>query len=256
MVTITRPRAAEPTVHDGVEQHSLPATIAYHLVPGVLILAVTVAAVPLVRAAGLPAMAAMLVAEVVLMPIMLGHLLRLGRRRNGRLSLAGVVLYRRPLPRWQYPLWGVGVVVWGMVMYWVFRPVTQYLTHLFGWVPPDFLSDNVADLGSFSKSALVVTFGTMVLLNGLIAPTIEEMYFRGYLLPRLSRLGWNAPLLNAVLFILYHVWQPWYYVYTLFTMAAFIFPVHRTKNIYIGIWAHTLLNVVGNVTLLLMALGR
>jgi membrane protease YdiL (CAAX protease family) len=256
MVTITRPRAAEPAVHEGVVQHSVPTTIAYHLLPGLLILAVTVAAVPLVRAAGLPGIAAVLVAMVVQLPILLGHLIRLGWRRNGRLSLAGVVLYRRPLPRWQYPLWGVGVTVWGVVMYWVFQPITQFLTDLFRWVPPDLLSGEVADYTGFSKSALLVTFGGMLILNGLIAPPIEEMYFRGYLLPRLSRLGWKAPLLETVLFVLYHVWQPWNYVYTLFTMAAWIFPAYRAKNLYIGVWAHTMLNVTGGVTILLMALGR
>jgi membrane protease YdiL (CAAX protease family) len=130
------------------------------------------------------------------------------------------------------------------------------LIDLFGWVPRDFLSDQVADFAGFSKSALVLTFGVMVLLNALIAPAVEEMYFRGYLLPRLSRLGWKAPLLETVLFVLYHVWQPWYYVYTLFTMAAYVFPVYRAKNIYIGVWAHTMLNLIGNVTLLLMVLGR
>ena len=48
-----------------------------------------------------------------------------------------------------------------------------------------------------------------LLVNGLAAPVVEELYFRGYLLPRipLSR-GW-APLLNAALFSLYHLFSPW-----------------------------------------------
>ena len=89
-----------------VEQHSLPATVAYHLLPGLLILAVTVAAVPVVTAAGLPRIAALLLAFLVAqLPLQLGHLLIQGWRRNSRLSLAGVVLYREPLRWWLYRLW-------------------------------------------------------------------------------------------------------------------------------------------------------
>jgi hypothetical protein len=53
-MTTLKPIAPSSTAPDEVEQHSLPATVAYHLLPGLLILAVTVAAVPVVRAAGLP----------------------------------------------------------------------------------------------------------------------------------------------------------------------------------------------------------
>ena len=38
---------------------------------------------------------------------------------------------------------------------------------------------------------------------------VEELYFRGYLLPRISRLGAWAPLVNTVLFSLYHLFTPW-----------------------------------------------
>jgi hypothetical protein len=78
-----------------------------------LILAVTVMAIPLVTAAGLPPIAALLLALLVAqLPVQLGHLLVLGWRRNGRLSLAGVVLYRERLRWWQYPLLVVGILAW------------------------------------------------------------------------------------------------------------------------------------------------
>src|SRR4030095_5600741 len=106
--------APSSTAPDELEQHSLPATVAYHLLPGLLILAVTVAAVPVVRAAGLPPIAALVLAFLVaLLPVQLGHLLIQGWRRNGRLSLAGVVLYRERLRRWLYPLLVVGMLAWG-----------------------------------------------------------------------------------------------------------------------------------------------
>jgi hypothetical protein len=38
---------------------------------------------------------------------------------------------------------------------------------------------------------------------------VEEYYFRGYLLPRLSRFGSLAPVINVALFSLYHFFTPW-----------------------------------------------
>lgn len=64
-MTTLKPIAPSSTAPDEVEQHSLPATVAYHLLPGLLILAVTVAAVPVVRAAGLPPIAALVLAFLV-----------------------------------------------------------------------------------------------------------------------------------------------------------------------------------------------
>jgi membrane protease YdiL (CAAX protease family) len=42
----------------------------------------------------------------------------------------------------------------------------------------------------------------------IIGPLAEELNFRGYLLPILSKLGKWAPLVNFSLFILYYFWQP------------------------------------------------
>ena len=73
----------------------------------------------------------------------------------------------------------------------------------------------------------------------------EELYFRGYLLPRMTRLrGW-APAVNSVLFALYHLWTPWQIV----SRAVFYFPtvyaVWRKRNIFIAIWVHCLGNTLG-----------
>jgi hypothetical protein len=49
---------------------------------------------------------------LVLVPLELGYLLYQGRRRNGRLSLAGIVRYREPMPIWQYALFVPLVIFW------------------------------------------------------------------------------------------------------------------------------------------------
>jgi membrane protease YdiL (CAAX protease family) len=255
MTATTGTTTAQSNVRDDAPQHSVPAAIAYHLLPAVPMLAVAIAALPLVENAGFPPIAAMGIAILVAqLPLQLGYLLRLGYRRNGRLSLDGVVTYRNHSPRWQYPLWALGVLAVGIGVAYALTPLTNLLLErAFAWVPSGFTATtagSVASLSAYSKTALIVTLGSMLILNGVAGPIVEELYFRGYLMPRLSRFGWKAPLLNTVLFTLYHMWEPWMYPTLLLTVWSFIFPTYWKRNIYIGMWGHIALNFVGGVATL------
>jgi membrane protease YdiL (CAAX protease family) len=46
-------------------------------------------------------------------------------------------------------------------------------------------------------------------MNVFVGPFVEELYFRGYLLPPMSQMGKRAPFVNSVLFSLYHFWSLW-----------------------------------------------
>jgi uncharacterized protein len=256
---LTRTTTAPSNVQDDVGQHSLPATIAYHLLPAVPIVAVAIATIPLVKSAGFPPIAAMGIAILLgQLPIQLGFLLRQGYRRNGRFSLDGVVTYRQTIPRWQYPLWGLGTLVWGIGVTYALTPVTNVLLKtVFAWVPSGFTATTAASVGSFSaysKTVLIITFGLMLVLNGLAGPIVEELYFRGYLMPRISRFGGKTPLLETVLFTLYHMWEPWMYPTVLLTVWSFIVPAYRKRNIYIAMWGHVMLNSAGGVVTLALLL--
>jgi uncharacterized protein len=63
---------------------------------------------------------------------------------------------------------------------------------------------------------------------------VEEFYFRGYLLPRLSRFGNWAPLINAVLFSLYHFFTPWQALSRIVAVTPIAWVVQRKRCIYIG----------------------
>jgi uncharacterized protein len=259
-MTTLNPIAPSSSAPDEVEQHSLPATVAYHLLPGLLILAVTVAAVPVVKNAGLPPIAALVLAFLVAqLPVQLGHLLIQGWRRNGRLSLAGVVLYRERLRWWVYPPLVFGILAWSWLCWFALTPISSALeTTLFAWLPPGFAATSSADaagLLGYPRLALLVTFGAYLLLNGLAGPIVEELYFRGYLLPRLSRFGRKAPLLETLLFTIYHFWQPWLYPTILVPFASVVFTAHRTRNIYVGMWGHCLLNFSGGLAITALVLG-
>jgi uncharacterized protein len=251
---MAQPAAVKSASDDQVEQHSVSATVAYHLLPGVVILVVAIVFVPVAKAAGFPPIVGLLVGMLFGLSAQLGYLLSLGWKRNRRLSLAGVVVYRHQLPRWQYPLYAVATVAWGTFITFAATPIeSAILKTVFGWVPAGFSATTAADAASYSvypRTILLITFGSLILINGLVAPIVEELYFRGFLMPRISRFRWKTPLLEDVLFALYHLWQPWAYVIILLTMISYIAPVYRKRNIYIGVWAHTSLNFLGNIAFL------
>jgi uncharacterized protein len=85
-------------MNQNIPNHTIPQTIALHLVPGTLITAFYFLTAPLVIHAGYPALMSLLLAILfILIPFELGFLLYQGYQQNGRLSLKNVVLYREPI---------------------------------------------------------------------------------------------------------------------------------------------------------------
>ena len=218
-------------------QHPVPRSIALHLLPGVLVLAFYVLfGVPAAERLGYPALFGLVIAVAsVLVPFELGWLLYLGLRRNGRPSLEGVVLYRERIPARRLVLLGLPLLGWAVLvsatLFWIDAFVFETL---FSWVPERLLLE--LGLGSyvteFPQSVLVVTLLLALALFGVVAPVVEELYFRGYLLPRLSRFGGWAPVLNVALFALYHLWTPWQAATRIISILPAAYVVQRTKNIY------------------------
>jgi membrane protease YdiL (CAAX protease family) len=82
---------------------------------------------------------------------------------------------------------------------------------------------------------------------GIAAPVAEELYFRGYLLPRISRLGVWAPLLGTVLFALYHFHSPWLALNRIVAVLPLTYVAYWKKNVIPGAIAHCLLNVLSTL---------
>jgi len=193
-----------------VEQFRLPTLLALFLIPGALVTLVYVVIAPFVESVGFPPIAALLLAIlVVLLPMELGVVLRAGRGEPQRIR--SVVPYRRPLPvrdwLWLVPVLVVAAFV-GFGLSMAFEPAV--IDVLFGWIPDWFVRPIDPDLvGDYSREAWLITLAAYFVLNGFAGPIVEELYFRGYLLPRMEWMGRWAPLVNVSLFSLYHFWSPW-----------------------------------------------
>ena len=97
-------------------------------------------------------------------------------------------------------------------------------------------------------TALLVTAVGLLLVNVLAGPLVEELYFRGYLLPQLSRLGAWAPLVNVSLFALYHLWKPWDLLTLVVILTPMAYAVWYTRDIRVGMAVHVGLNGIGYLT--------
>lgn len=249
-------RVAEPLAKSApAPRHSLLRSVALHLLPGVAILAVYVAIEAITAPFGFPALFALLAAVLVAgLPIQLGHLLYVGRKLNGRWSLKGVVLLNQPLRLRRYLLLVPLLLIWSFLCYGLLTPVSDFLSRtLFGWLPTWFFRD---DFSHVSRPILLATVALLLVLNCFAAPIVEELYFRGYLLPRLSWLGSRAPVVNLVLFTVYHFWQPWLYLTLLVSLAPTFVAVWRTRSVKLSIVTHCALNLIGGAASVALLLGN
>lgn len=217
---------------------------------------VYLALVPVAVRLRLPAISALLLAAtIVLIPLETGHLLLQGKRLNHRRSLEGIVLYRQGWRGWRYLLTACGLCILSIAGFALSAPLDRlWQQFAFSWLPARFVFSDVRQYAQFSRSTVILVFSARLLLDGFLIPIVEELYFRGYLLPRMSRLGWAAPFLNCALFAVYHFWQPYNLPTLFFVSLPIVFGVWKTKNVQVGIYTHILLNTVGGVFTLIAVL--
>lgn len=230
-------------MENNIERHTLLKSIILHLLPGLLVGGFYFAIAPFVKELGFPSVMAMILAGIfVLIPFELGFLLYQKRLMSEKL-FNGVIKYCQRIPVWQYFVWVPIVLTLIGLIFTVFNFTSDFFITFFNWIP----SDMFFDLGlsqEFSKQNLIITYASFFLFLVLVLPTIEELYFRGYLLPRMpAKLkGWT-PLVHSSLFALYHVWTPWMFVARTAGLLPLIYMVRR-KNIYLGIIVHCLMNSI------------
>jgi membrane protease YdiL (CAAX protease family) len=98
-----------------------------------------------------------------------------------------VVLYRERIPFWNYLAFVPAVFVTALAVFAIGGMVVDepLRAALFGWMP----SLEWGLDGSYSRGVLVVTFALAALFVVFLESTVEEMYFRGFLLPRMGYAG-------------------------------------------------------------------
>jgi uncharacterized protein len=227
-----------------IGEHSMFKSATLHLLPGLLGGACYFAIAPIVMANGYPSVMALILAAIfVLIPFEFGFLL-FQKRVTEQNLFNGVIRYFKQIPAWQYFVLVPAILILTGLLFKSLSFTSGFLKTFFSWLPSDMLFDMGLD-GDYTKSKLIITYTLFLILTVLILPTIEELYFRGYLLPRMpSRLkGWTE-IIHSGFFAIYHTWTPWMVIVRTFGVLPLIYTVKKKENIFIGIVAHCLLNSV------------
>jgi membrane protease YdiL (CAAX protease family) len=227
------------------EQHSLLQSIALHLLPGAALFACVLGA----GAVGIePVVALLFGIGLVIAPLELGYLFLQGKRRNGTWSLSGVINYDERFSARQIARWAAPLVLWWIVILAVSIAVLDswLADTVFGWYPESIRNMATFDGGGDTPATwlLVILFATALALNGVIGPVAEELYFRGHLLPRIDRFGRAAPVLNTVLFSIYHFWSPWQNLARVIGLLPWVFVVWRKRSVQLSIAVHVTANTI------------
>ena len=237
-------------------QYSLAKSFLLHIAPGGLVTVVFLLLKPLLDASGYPPLLAFLMTILLIdIPFMLGVMLKEGKKLNGRYSLEGVVLYRRKISWKKFAVVFIAAFVGVYILMMLLTPLSNFLTeNIFSGLPAWIFLEEQTQYETYSKNILVLIFTLQLVLTGIILPWVEELYFRGYLMPRISRYETWTPLLGGLFFGLYHIWQLYSFPTVFLLGAALGYIVWWNKDIRLSIGLHVFANALGRVMFLMAAL--
>lgn len=240
------------------EPVSWPRAVWLHLSPGLPVMALYLVGGRWLEHRGQPADLALAAGIVLFMlPIELGRALRAGHRATGRWGFAGGVDFRQPMPARRF----VGRASLLLVVSFGLLFATLGIGTALADGPlaflPHFLSPHY-DWTTLPRPRLwLLAVGViLIVVNGLLAPWIEEVYFRGHLLPRLPGTPAVNVVAGGVLFAVEHLWQPqnWILIGPLAILLGW--ATLRWRNIWLAYTVHAFANSFGIVILLIGLLTR
>ena len=246
------------------DHHSLWLSIGLHLFPGIL---ATLVYIPLAQyfwQINIPIVLALhIVLIMILIPFELGIILfsskkkpDLTEKNKSIVKLPSIILNTNKNSKkviilfsflslfWTILIMGVADKQFG-VSDWIFQ-------NWFNWLPEFYDMTGVyTNPEQYSIGILLLVLILTLIFGTIIGPFIEEIYFRGFLMPRLVKNSWLSPVLNSVLFALYHLWTPWMFPMRVLALLPMVFLVWWKKDIKIGIYSHIALNLVGDVIMVI-----
>jgi membrane protease YdiL (CAAX protease family) len=221
-----------------------PRTIALHLLPGLLAVITFATTAPIFAAAGLPPVWGMFLAVVlVVAPVELGVV----RYYGAKLDLQA--LDRWDLVRLLLPTLAAAALAPGLVQW-----AEPALHRAFHEIVPVWWDLDPNQATGQPRWVIAATMVGWALTLVVIGPLVEELYFRGFLLPRIPAGRAAATLTNAALFAVYHFWQP----YAWLTVFVFALPLavvaSRPRGVVVAAIVHCVVNAL-TFALLLSGVG-
>lgn len=186
-------------------------------------------------------------------PIELGYLFYVAKKEEGTFNIFKILGLKGKLKVKVFILYSLSLFIVGGILLIALKPLSNYLLKtVFCWIPSWF--NFVQDLSLFSKNYIIIAILVSFFIMTLIAPIIEELYFRGFLLARMKWMGKYSVLFNVILFSVYHFFSPWLIITKIATMLPLYYFVYKKDSLKLGILVHCLAQfteVVSYMTLLI-----
>ena len=216
------------------------------LLPGILYVILALIITPAILLLGFPTLFVLILTDIIVIVLLeLSILLFISKKKANKYSLKNVVPYTKKIPVLHFIGYLVVLIVYGYLISMLLSPISVIMKEsLFSWMPEVFLTEAINPT-SFSLTILLITAIFAFIIIGVAVPIVEELYFRGFLMSRISRLGkiW-APLTIVILWSIYHFWAPW----NVLTFIVLYFPIAwvviRTENVYLSIITHSFANIM------------
>ncbi len=227
-----------------IKRHTLFQTIVLHLFPGVLIASFYLIVAKPVQDMGFPTLAALILSAIfVLIPVELGIIFWVKRKSSNRITFKSIIKSAK-LNKLEYLLYIIGLIIFMGVIVILLEPIDLFLeSNIFPFFP-DNLKLSMGLSSDYSGTILFFTYLIGMIVLAIISPIIEEIYFRGYLLPRIPKLKGFDKVLHSFLFACYHMWTPWMIVSRTIFMIPLIYVVSYKKNLYVAFFVHCLVNAI------------
>ncbi len=241
MKAVASSRPAGALIGSAVEPHSLGKCLFLHLAPGIANIAATLLGLATFWNPSLPPelIFGVFTNLFVLIPVQLGYLYYLAKKRqNPGWSLEGIVVYKQPVSWYRNFIWVPAILVPTAIIFVGLEPITDWLETFIG--VNVFAKYQMAGVSEVAGLVLIAN----IVLAGILVPITEELYFRGYLLPRMpSQFGRFKPVAHSLLFAMYHIDKPWLMPVRALGLLPLIYTTIHTRSVRPGIIAHCLVNL-------------
>jgi membrane protease YdiL (CAAX protease family) len=240
-------------VWENTKQLSLPGLLAAVFVPSAIAFAGFHGVAPALVQGGMPSVYAWAaVAAIALAGFDVFALVLLSREAR---SLGIGLSKRLCLMRVSARMWllSIGVMIAAIALSYGAKLVVPAFMRLFGLTIPSY-TPFFLDPNAVVSPATAAWIAPGVVLKGnygllglqalvlLLNISAEELYFRAWMLPKLSRYGRASWIVNGVFFALYHTFQIWMFPQLLVGSLAMAFVVWKTRSIWPAVAGHLVAN--------------
>jgi membrane protease YdiL (CAAX protease family) len=247
-----------------IKQHTVFQSILLHLLPGVLVLvSIFGFSSPFfTKSLGLddrlrPVVGYLFGLLIGLVLTQIVILLFAGKSETEKFTIRETIKYTQKSQTKEYLSFVPVLILYFILLFVVVAPIIQptIIAAFFPWWPEQYnfqrILQDPASIAGYQGIKILVVF--YILLSGIFGPLVEELYFRGYLLPRMEEYaGKWAPFLNTVLFSIYHFFSPWENLVRIVAIYPLVYLVWKKRDIRFGILVHVIVNTLGGIFMLIV----